>query len=95
MSDKKIDVLDLINRRPEQKGTFRMGSVTFDDDGAYRTPQTIRRHGLPRAAKPPVFDTGHDPHTMGAFPRYSDGTAVSMPGLPVPERRKVPAIKED
>ena len=94
MSEKKIDVLALINHRPQQKGTFQMGSVTFDDNGAYKAPQTLRRHGLPRVAKPPVFDTGHDPHTAGSFQRYADGRAVSMPGLPVPERKKIQKLED-
>lgn len=93
MSKKKIDVLALINQRPQHSGTFTMGSVTFEDKGAYKAPQTLQRHGLPRAARPPVFDTGHDPHTAGSFPRYADGTAVSMPGLPAPERKKLPKIE--
>ena len=87
------DVLSLITARPPQEGTFTLGSVTFDDNGAYQRPQTIQRHGLVRRAEPPVFNTGHDPHLI-TFPKYEDGRVVELPGMPEPHSRTLPVVED-
>lgn len=92
---KDKDVLDLINQQASQVGTFTMGSVSYEDRGAYHAPQSIKRHGLVRRAEPPLFNTGHDTQLVDVRRRYSDGRVVEMPGLPAFERGKLPVVSED
>ena len=94
MSDKK-SVLDLLKPSPTHAGeSFRMGSITFDDKGAYKAPQTIKRHGMVRAPETANINTGHAPSQV-EFNRYEDGRVVEMPGLPAPTRRKITSIDSE
>ena len=99
MSDKtdpsKRSVLDLVNLTPSQEGSFAMGSVHFEDKGAYQKPQTIRRHGAVRRAEPPLFQTGHSPTLISEGHRYTDGRVVEMPGLPAFQVTKVTASTDE
>lgn len=89
--DNQRSVLDLVKLTASVEGTFRLGSVTFEDRGAYHAPQTIRRHGTVRRAEPPLVDTGYGPTLISEGHRYADGRIVNMPGLPAFERTKISA----
>ena len=82
-------VLDLVKLTASQEGSFTMGSVKFEDKGAYSAPQTIRRNGTVRRAEPPLFQTGHAPTLIAEGHRYTDGRVVNMPGLPSFDRTTI------
>lgn len=87
--DNQRSVLDLVKLTASQEGKFTMGSVLFEDKGAYSPPQTIRRHGTVRRAEPPLVHTGHGPTMIAEGHRYKDGRIVNMPGLPSFERTTI------
>lgn len=87
--DNQRSVLDLVKLTASQEGTFTMGSVKFEDKGAYSAPQTIRRHGTVRRAEPPLFQTGYGPTMISEGHRYTDGRVVNMPGLPSFDRATI------
>ena len=93
--DNQRSVLDLVKLTASQEGTFTMGSVRFEDKGAYHAPQTIRRHGAVRRSEPPLVDTGYGPTMIAEGHRYTDGRIVQMPGLPAPERVSTRVPSED